>query len=82
MHPSGLTYALAGVSPDPFPYQMLHVFNLDTGQEVLDVVEVNTSEGWLVAYKRDARGLVYECPDNPGEAARQRVEGRFEIRRR
>lgn len=80
MKPTGLTYAKAGVTPQPFPYQMLHVFDLDTGQEVLDVEEVNTAEGWLVSFKRDASGAIYIDPDHLDEVARQRIQGRFEIR--
>lgn len=80
MKPSGLTYSKAAVSPQPFPFGQLHVFDLDTGQEVLDVEEVNTAEGWVVSFKRDGQGHIYVDPDHPGEAARQRIEGRFEIR--
>ena len=74
-----LTYALAGMVPDPFPYGQLKVIDLDTGQEVLDVKEVNTVEGWLVSYRRDGRGLVYPDPDCPDQPAMQRIEGRFDI---
>lgn len=77
-----LTYALAGVEPSPFPYGELHVFDLDTGQEVLNVKEVNTEEGWLISYKLDGRGQVYSDPDCPDQAAMQRVEGCFEIVRK
>lgn len=78
----GLTYALAGRIPDPFPFGELKVIDLDAGQEVLDVVEVDTTEGWLVKLKRDGRGLFYLDPENPEHAARQRIEGRFEIVRK
>lgn len=77
-----LTYALAGVEPAPFPFGELRVIDLDTNQEVLDVREVNTVEGWLVSYKRDARGFVYPDPENPEHAAMQRIEGRFAIVRK
>ena len=58
----------------------LFTSDLDTEQEVLDVWEVNTEEGWLVSFRRDARGYVYPDPDKEDELARQRIEGRFEIR--
>jgi hypothetical protein len=77
-----LTYALAGRVPDPFPFGELKVIDLDTGQEVLDVLEVNTTEGWLVSYKRDGRGFVYADPDCRDQVARQRIEGRFKIVRK
>lgn len=77
-----LTYALAGVEPDPFPYGELRVIDLDTGQEALDVKEVNTVEGWLVSYKRDGSGQIHVDPNFPDRAAIRRVEGRFEIVRR
>jgi hypothetical protein len=76
-----LTYALAGISPDPFPYGVLRVIDRDTGQEVLDVKEVNTVEGWVISYKRNSEGQAYVEPGTD-HAAMQRIEGRFEIVRR
>lgn len=73
-----LTYALAGVEPAPFPYGELRVINLDTGQEVSDVVECDAAEGWLVSYKRNREGQFYADP-GADEAAKQVVRGRFEI---
>lgn len=77
-----LTYARAGVEPDPFPYGALRVIDRDTGQEVLDVKEVNTVEGWVVSYRRNSEGQIYVDPNFPDRAAQQRIEGRFEIVRR
>jgi hypothetical protein len=74
-----ITYAKVG--GPPAYWQGLKVINLDTGQEVLDVVEVDAHEGWLISYRRNAEGHIYPDPENPEQAARQRVEGRFEIRR-
>lgn len=80
MAEAAITYAKAGVAPDPFPFGKLRDFDLETGQEVLDVEEVNTTEGWLISYKRNATGEFYIDPASPEEVARQRVVGRFEIR--
>ena len=75
-----ITYALAGCCPAPFPYGKIKVFDLDTGQEVLDVKEVNTVEGWLESLKRGGDGRYYVDPENHEQAATQRIEGRYEIR--
>lgn len=72
-----LTYAKAG--GPPHDWQGLKVFDLATGQEVLDVLECDTGAGWLISYKRDDRGLIYVDPANPEHAARQRIEGRYKI---
>lgn len=74
-----LTYAKTG--GPPHDWQGLKVFDLDTGQEVLKVVEVNTAEGWLISYRLNDKGMVYSDPENPEYAATQRIEGRYEIRR-
>lgn len=76
---SQITYAKVG--GPPAYWHGLKVIDLDTGQEVLDVIEVDAQEGWLISYRRNAEGRFYMDPANEGQAARQRVEGRFEIRR-
>jgi hypothetical protein len=72
-----ITYAKAGGPPDN--WWGLRVFDLDTGQEVLDVEECNTDEGWLIRHKRDGKGNFYVDPGTD-KIASERVEGRFEIR--
>lgn len=74
-----LTYAVVGGPPDD--WNGLLVFDLDSGEEVREVIEVDTSEGWLVRLKRDENGQFFIDPDAPDEAAKERLEGRFEIRR-
>lgn len=46
-----LTYAKADGPPDD--WMLLKVIDADTGEEITDVVEVNTAEGWLVRYVID-----------------------------
>jgi len=73
-----LAYALAGVAPSPFPWRKIKVFDLDIGQEVLDVRECSATEGWLVSFKRNSLGKFYVDPETR-QPAIQRVEGRFKI---
>jgi hypothetical protein len=75
-----ITYAKAGV--EPLDWYDFDVIDLATGQRVLDVNEVNTTEGWLVSYRRNAAGTYYVDPMKPDEIAKRRVEGRFALRRR
>lgn len=70
-----ITYAKAGETPGA---PDLHVYNLDTGLEVLHVNEVNTLEGWVIHYVRTADGGLLVEGD---EFVQRRVTGRFEIRR-
>ena len=74
-----LTYARAGVCPAPFPFGKIKVFDLDTEQQVLDVVECDAAAGWLISYKRGPDGRFYIDPASPDRAASQRIEGRFKI---
>jgi hypothetical protein len=76
---SEIVYAKVDGPPDN--WHGLRIIDLDTGQEVLDVIEVNAAEGWLISYKRNSAGNFFLDPAKPDEIARQRVEGRFEIRR-
>jgi len=70
-----ITYAKAG--GPPHPWHGLRVFDLDTGKEIADVEEVDAGAGWLIRAKRDADGQLYLEGD---EIARERLEGRFQIR--
>jgi hypothetical protein len=73
-----ITYANAG--GPPANWHGLRIFDLESGQEVTQVVEVNTVEGWLIRYKLNEEGRLYLDPENPEQAARERLTGRFEIR--
>jgi hypothetical protein len=73
---TAITYAKAGEAPAD--RGDLHVFDLSTGAEVKDVSEVNAAEGWLIRAKRNAEGELFLDGD---EVARERIVGRFEIRR-
>lgn len=73
-----ITYAKAGGPPDD--WCGLKVFDLDTGEEVTEVDEVNAAEGWLVRAKTDENGNIFL--DETGlEIGRERLSGHFEIRR-
>lgn len=73
-----ITYAVVDGPPDD--WRGLKIFDLDTGQEVDQVVEVNVAEGWMIRYRKDENGRIFIDPDQPDEAAKERIEGRFEIR--
>lgn len=81
-----LTYSKAGVTPaDWFD---LKVFDLDSGQEVLDCAEVNTRDGWAIAYERNEAGEMFVRPLYDHDAGKWRYDpakrtlvGRYEIRR-
>ncbi len=72
-----ITYAR--VYGPPADWRGLKVYDLNTGQEVKGVVEVNTVEGWVRRYReyvpgfRDARGRFSRQP------LQERLTGRFEI---
>lgn len=72
-----ITYAVVG--GPPADWQGLKIIDLDTGDEVRDVVEVNTTAGWLIRAKRDASGSLMSHPQKD-EVERERLTGRFEIR--
>lgn len=74
--PDQLTCAKAGGPPDD--WFGLRIFDLSTGQEVLDVLEVNTAEGWVVRARRNAAGDVFA--DEGGQVATERLTGGFVIR--
>lgn len=73
-----LTYACVGGPPDD--WHGLDIIDLDTGKGVFGVVEVNSAEGWLIRLKTDGAGKFFVDPEYPDEVAKERVEGRFEIR--
>lgn len=73
-----LTYAKVGGPPEE--WMGLKVLDVTTGQELRDVLEVNTVEGWCVTLQRDARDhLVVAWIDGTPEPAQVRIEGVFKI---
>lgn len=71
-----ITYAKGGETPGG---EFLEVFNLDTGEKIDDVAEVNCDEGWLVRYRHDEDGNLIPNWDK-GECETEKLTGRFEIR--
>jgi hypothetical protein len=71
-----ITYAKVGGPPDD--WASLQVVDLDTGEPVERVVEVNASEGWLIRHKVDDTGHIETAN---GYIVWERLDGRFEIRR-
>ncbi|GEM_PF-2759377 len=74
---SRITYAKAGGPPTY--WRGLKVFDLESGREVTKVVEVNAAEGWLLRFREDERGQMFEDPNSPGHAAQERLSGHFKI---
>lgn len=73
-----LTYAKA--EGPPADWILLRVIDLETGEEVKLVTEVNTEEGWLIRLATDQGGKTFVDPETD-KAATERVTGRFELRR-
>ncbi len=76
--PEEITYAKVNGPPDNW-YDM-RVFDAKTGEEIKEVVEVNTAEGFLRRHKM-RKGQLYVVD---GKVVIERIRGRFaiEIRRR
>ncbi len=75
-----ITYAKVDGPPDD--WFDLRIIDLDTGLELKDVVEVNAAKGWLIRATRNEAGELYVVGSGEGaEIARERIGGRFEIRR-
>ena len=72
-----ITYAKVGGPPDD--WYGLQVIDLETGQEVTEVVECSADGGWLIRQKTDENGRIVLSPINTIEY--ERLDGRFEIRR-
>ena len=75
---SEIIYAKVGGPPDD--WHGLRVFDLDTGEEVADVTEVDVAAGWVERYKCNAEGEFF-LDETGRRAASERLCGRFEIRR-
>lgn len=56
----------------PWDWQRLEVTNLETGEKMLNVVEVNSLEGWAVIETGEV--------EPSGDWERKRISGKFEIR--
>lgn len=71
-----LTYAK--IDGPPADWHGLRIFDLDTGEEIQAVLEVDTVGGWLKRHALDPDGHPVLDGD---EIQVERIEGRFEIRR-
>lgn len=71
---SEITYANAN-NPE---CRGLRVFDRDSGAEIMDVYEVDTTAGYVVHAKRNEKGSIYADGD---EIATERLSGNFVIRR-
>jgi hypothetical protein len=69
-----MTYCKAGETPG---YRDVGLFDLSTGQQITEVVEANTAEGWAIRLVRDDAGRFIQTG---GELKQERVTGRFEFR--
>lgn len=67
-----MPYAKAGDCPIN-----VRAFNKETGDEILDVVECNVREGWLIRCLRNSDGS-FMIRDN--EIYHETIHGMFEIR--
>jgi len=71
-------YVLVGGPPhdwmDYLPYDKA------TGEEVMDVTEINVKQGWLIKAQRDSEGMI-QADLKKGEIIKVVVFGDFEIRR-
>lgn len=70
-----ITYAKVGGPPDN--WHEIEIIDLDSGKQLKGVVEVNTAEGWVIAYKDGPDGKPVIEGD---EVVKERIAGRFEIR--
>lgn len=71
-----LTYAKVGGPPTD--WNGLRVFKVKTGEEVKEVVEVNTAEQWLRRLKTDSAGKPLVAN---GQLVIERIRGLFVIKR-
>lgn len=71
-----ITFARVDGPPDN--WRGLKIFNTATETEVLDVIEVDTVERYLIRYCRDPRGQLVLTPDKE-DVARERITGDFRI---
>lgn len=74
----------AKVGGPPVDWPDLHIFDMDTGLEITKVCEVSVKEpfgtGWLVRYANNSDGNMY-LDESGHELAKERLTGRYEIRR-
>lgn len=68
----------AKVDGPPDDWRGLRIFNLANGREIVDVVEVSAEGGWLIRARRNKHGELIARRDR---VAKERLRGRFEIRR-
>ena len=68
----------ARVDGPPHNWRGLKVFNLATGTEVRDVIEVDTVERYVIRHRRDPRGQLVVSADG-SEIERETITGGFRI---
>lgn len=68
-----VTYSVFGGPPDD--WRGLRVYDLETGNEVGEVLEVNVTEGWLVRYARNVEGSL--MLDFDGDLVTEKLTGKF-----
>lgn len=71
-----LTYAKVGGPPDD--WNGLRIYKVKTGEEIKEVVEVNTAENWLRRLKTDSEGKPIA---KDGQLVVERIRGLFVIKR-
>lgn len=59
-------------------YVRVRVFNVDTGEEVEECVEVDCVEGWAIVFSRYHDGTPIT---NAGHITRKTIHGNFELRK-
>lgn len=82
----------AKVDGPPPDWVGLRIFDVDTGEEIMEVVEVDCDDGWLIRFKPGSDGKIYSCDekdcscvgddlDPNGHIATEKLHGRFRIER-
>ena len=69
-------YAIVG--GPPAEWFKCKVFDVETGEEINDVIEVNAVDGWCLKYKRGANGELIDDDAND-RLATERLVGKFRI---
>lgn len=78
-----MIYKYAKVGGPPDVWNRLLITDLETGEQVDNVVEVNADEGWVIVNAVDENGDFILVGEGDEQEVRQdRIEGRFEITER
>lgn len=70
----GILYAKVDGPPDN--WNQLAILNIETGEQVPDVLEVSADEGWVMVHVLSAKGHPMSKND---EVIKHRIEGNFKI---